>query len=175
MLNKKVEEAMNKQINAELWSAYLYLSMSAYFESQNSPGFANWMRVQYQEEVSHAMKFFDYINERGGKVKLMAIAEVQTDWKDAIDIFEETLAHEQKVTGMINNLVDLAITEKDHVSNNMLQWYVDEQVEEEANAENLLQQLKMIKDNQPALLILDRELKQRAFIGEIKKEKNNIK
>jgi ferritin len=172
MLNKKVEEAINKQINAELWSAYLYLSMSAYFESQNLPGFANWMKVQYQEEVSHAMKFFDYINERGGRVNLMPIAEVKTDWKDAIDIFKETLAHEQKVTGMINDLVDLAIVEKDHASNNMLQWYVDEQVEEEANADALLQQLKMLNNNQQGLLMLDKELQSRTFVDETKEVKN---
>lgn len=172
MLNKKVEQELNKQINAELWSAYLYLSMSAYFESQNLPGFANWMRVQYQEEVSHAMKFFDYINERGGRVNLMPIAEVKTDWKDAIDIFKETLAHEQKVTGMINDLVDLAIVEKDHASNNMLQWYVDEQVEEEANADALLQQLKMLNNNQQGLLMLDKELQSRAFVDETKEVNN---
>jgi ferritin len=172
MLNKKIEEAINKQINAELWSAYLYLSMSAYFESENLPGFANWMKVQYQEEVSHAMKFFDYINERGGRVNLMPIAEVKTDWKDAVSIFEETLAHEQKVTGMINSLVDLAILEKDHASNNMLQWYVDEQVEEEANADALLQQLKMLNNNQQGLLMLDRELQNRTFVDETKEINN---
>lgn len=168
MLNKKVEEAMNKQINAELWSAYLYLSMSAYFESQSLSGFANWMKVQWQEEISHAMKFFDYVNERGGRVNLMPIVEVKTEWKDAIEIFKETLAHEQKVTGMINALVDLAILEKDHVSNNMLQWYVDEQVEEEANADALLQQLKMLNNNQQGLLMLDKELQQRVFVDETK-------
>ena len=172
MLNKKIEEAINKQINAELWSAYLYLSMSAYFESENLPGFANWMKVQYQEEVSHAMKFFDYINERGGRVNLMPIAEVKTDWKDAVSIFEETLANEQKVTGMINSLVDLAILEKDHASNNMLQWYVDEQVEEEANADALLQQLKMLNNNQQGLLMLDRELQNRTFVDETKEINN---
>jgi ferritin len=168
MLNKKVEEAMNKQINAELWSAYLYLSMSAYFESQNLSGFANWMKVQWQEEISHAMKFFDYINERGGRVNLMPIAEVKTEWKDAVEIFEETLAHEQKVTSMINSLVDLVIIEKDHATNSMLQWYVKEQVEEEANADNILQQLKMVHDNQQGLLMLDRELQSRVFVDETK-------
>ncbi len=169
MLNKKVEEAMNKQINAELWSAYLYLSMSAYFEAQNLSGFANWMRVQYQEELSHAMKFFDYINERGGRVNLRPITEVKTEWKDAVEVFEETLAHEQKVTSMINALVDLSIAEKDHASNNILQWYVDEQVEEEANAGSLLQQLKILNNNQQGLLMLDRELQQRTFVDETKK------
>jgi len=172
MLNKKVEEAMNKQINAEIWSAYLYLSMSAYFESQSLPGFANWMKVQWQEEISHAMKFFDYINERGGRVDLMPIVEVKTNWKDAVEIFEETLAHEQKVTSMINALVDLATTEKDHASNSMLQWYVDEQVEEEANADALLKQLKMLNNNQQGLLMLDRELQSRAFVDETKDVKN---
>ena len=172
MLNKKVEEAMNKQINAEIWSAYLYLSMSAYFESQSLPGFANWMKVQWQEEISHAMKFFDYINERGGRVDLMPIVGVKTNWKDAVEIFEETLAHEQKVTSMINALVDLAIAEKDHASNSVLQWYVDEQVEEEANADALLKQLKMLNNNQQGLLMLDRELQSRAFVDETKDVKN---
>ena len=172
MLNKKVEEAMNKQINAEIWSAYLYLSMSAYFESQSLSGFANWMKVQWQEEISHAMKFFDYVNERGGRINLIPIDKVKTDWKDAREIFEETLAHEQKVTRMINALVDLAISEKDHASNSMLQWYVDEQVEEEANADALLQQLKMLNNNQQGLLMLDKELQSRTFVDETKEINN---
>jgi ferritin len=168
MLGEKMELELNKQVNAELWSAYLYLSMSAYFSSQNLSGFANWMRIQYQEEISHALKMFDYINDRGGIVKLDAIEKVKTEWENVVDVFEETLAHEQKVTTLINNLVDLAISEKDHASNNMLQWYVEEQVEEESNVDTILQQLKMLDDNQQSLLILDRELKQRAFIDETK-------
>ena len=114
MLNKKVQEALNNQINAEFWSAYFYLSMSAFFTKQNLPGFANWMRVQFQEETSHALKLFDYVGERGGEVILEPIAEVKMDWKGAIDIFEDTLKHEQKVTGLINNLMNIALEEKDN-------------------------------------------------------------
>ncbi|MCK4663810.1 MAG: ferritin [Bacteroidales bacterium] len=169
MLNKRVHEELNKQINAEYWSAYLYLSMSAYFENKNLSGFANWMRIQYQEEISHSLKLFDYVNERGGKVELRPIEAVETDWKDEIDVFEETLKHEQKVTGLINNLVDVAIEEKDHATNNMLQWFVSEQVEEEANVDEILQQLKMLDGNKHGLLMLDRELKQRTFIDETQK------
>ncbi len=164
MLNKKVEEAMNKQINAELWSAYLYLSMAAYFENKNLPGFANWMRVQAQEETTHAMKFFNYICGRGGRVKLMAVAEVPVEWKSVVDVFEETLSHEQKVTSMINNLVNVAMEEKDHASVNELQWFVAEQVEEEANATAILEQLKMFEGKGNSLFLLDRELKLRVFV-----------
>ena len=168
MLSKKLEKELNEQINAEFWSAYLYLSMAAYFEDKNLSGFANWMKVQYQEEISHVMKFFDYINERGGRVELKPIEAVKTEWKDEIEAFEETFAHEQKVSALINNLVNIAIEEKDHATNNMLQWYVSEQVEEEANANDLLQQLKMLDGNKHGLLMLDRELKQRTFIDETK-------
>ena len=166
MISKKLETEINNQINAETWSAYLYLSMAAWFEDKNLIGFANWMRVQYHEEISHALKLFDYINERGGRVILQPIKAVKTDWKDEIEIFKETYEHEKKVTSMINNLVNIAIEEKDHASNNMLQWFVAEQVEEESNADELLQQLKFLKGNPHGLLMLDRELKQRVFIDE---------
>ena len=166
MISKKLENEINNQINAETWSAYLYLSMAAWFEDKNLIGFANWMRVQYHEEISHALKFFDYINERGGRVILQPIKAVKTDWKDEIEIFKETYEHEKKVTSMINNLVNIAIEEKDHASNNMLQWFVAEQVEEESNADELFQQLKFLKGNPHGLLMLDRELKQRVFIDE---------
>ncbi len=164
MLNKKVEEAINKQINAELWSAYLYLSMSAYFESKNLKGFANWMRVQYQEEVTHAMKFFDYVNERGGRVKLLPIAEVKIEWSSAIDVYEETYKHECKVTELINNIANIALEEKDHATMAELQWFINEQVEEESNADNILQQLKLMEGNNYGLLMLDRELATRVFV-----------
>ena len=166
MLNKRIEEELNKQINAEIWSAYLYLSMSAYFEDKNLPGFANWMKVQYQEELTHALKIFDYVNERGGKVILQPIEEVKTEWRDTVEVFEETLKHEQHVTGLINNLVNVAIEEKDHATNNMLQWFVSEQVEEEAAADEILQQLKMLHGKKEGVFMLDRELKQRTFIDE---------
>ena len=166
MLNKRIEEELNKQINAEIWSAYLYLSMSAYFEDKNLPGFANWMRVQYQEELTHALKIFDYVNERGGRVILQPIEKVKTEWRDTVEVFEETLKHEQHVTGLINNLVNVAIEEKDHATNNTLQWFVSEQVEEEAAADEILQQLKMLQGKKEGVFMLDRELKQRTFIDE---------
>ena len=129
MLSKRMEDALNEQINAEIWSAYLYLSMSAYFEADNLPGFANWMKIQWQEELSHATKFFDYVTERGGRVILKPIAAVKTDWTDSTEVFAETLEHEKHVSALINNLVNIAVEEKDHATNNMLQWFVAEQVE----------------------------------------------
>jgi ferritin len=153
-----MQAAMNKQINAELHSAYIYLSMAAYFEDKNLPGFAHWMRVQAKEEVGHAMKFFDFIVERRGRVLLEPVAAVPTDWPSPLAVFENALAHEQKVTGLINDLVNLAIAEKDHASNSFLQWFVDEQVEEEASADAIVQKLKMAGDSSVALLILDQEL-----------------
>ncbi len=168
MLSKKMQDALNEQINAEIWSAYLYLSMSAYFEDQNLPGFANWMKTQWQEEISHSIKMFDYINERGGRVLLKPIAEVKTEWNNAIEVFTETLEHERLVSSLINKLVDIAISESDHATNNMLQWFVAEQVEEEATAESLLEQLKMIDGFGHGMLMLDRELAQRTFVDPTK-------
>lgn len=164
MLSKQIEKELNDQINAEYWSAYFYLSMAAYFENKNLPGFANWMKVQYQEEISHVLKFFDYVNERGGKVLLKPVDAVKTEWENEIEVFDDTLKHEQKVTGLINNLVNIALEEKDHATHNMLQWYVSEQVEEESSVDKILQQLKMLEGNKHGLLMLDRELKQRTFI-----------
>jgi len=166
MISTKIEKKLNDQINAEYWSAYFYLSMAAYFENKTLPGFANWMKVQYHEEISHVLKFFDYINERGGRVLLKPVDAVKTEWKDEIEVFEDTLKHEQKVTGLINNLVNIALEEKDHATHNMLQWYVSEQVEEESNVDEILQQLKMLEGNKHGLLMLDRELKQRMFVDE---------
>jgi len=163
MLSKKMEEALNKQCNAELYSAYLYLSMSAYFHSINLNGFAKWMRAQVQEELMHAMKFYDYVNERGGRVLLQAIEAPSTEWKSAEDAFETVNKHEQKVTSLINDLVDLAISECDHASNNFLQWFVKEQVEEEASANDVLQKLKLIGDQPHGLFMLDREMGTRVF------------
>ena len=168
MLSIRIGEELNEQINAEYWSAYFYLSMAAYFENKNLPGFANWMKVQYLEEISHVMKFFSYVNERGGRVLLKPIDAVKTEWKDEIEVFEDTLKHEQKVTGLINNLVNIALEEKDHATHNVLQWYVSEQVEEESSADEILQQLKMVEGNKHGLLMLDRELKQRIFVDTTK-------
>ncbi len=166
--NKKVEEILNKQVNAEFWSAYLYLSMAAYFEKEGLPGFANWMRIQFQEETSHALKIFDYIISRGGTVKLEPIAEVDTDWSGPMHVFEETYRHECIVTDMINNCYGVASQEKDHATTNMLQWFINEQVEEEESAMAIIDQLKYIGDHGPALLMLDKELASRTFVDETK-------
>lgn len=163
MIKEKIQDALNKQINAELYSSYLYLSMSAYFESINLKGFANWMRVQTQEELVHAMKFYDYLIERGGKVLLSSIESPPTEWPSPLAIFENAYQHEQKVTGLINKLVDLAIAEKDHATNNFLQWFVSEQVEEEASADEVVQKIKLMGDARGGIFMLDRELAQRVF------------
>jgi ferritin len=163
MISKKMQDALNKQVNAELYSAYLYLSMAAYFESSNLPGFANWMRIQTQEETAHAMKIYDYICERGGRVTLKAIEAPPADWKSPLAVFEAVLKHEQKVTGMINELVNLAIAGKDHAAQIFLQWFVSEQVEEEKSADEVLQKLKLTKSMPGALYMLDKELSQRIF------------
>lgn len=166
MIHKKMEEAMNAQINEELWSSYLYLSMSAWFETQNLPGFANWMKVQAEEEHAHAMRFFTYLNDRGGRVLLKPIAAVQIEWKSSVDAFEETLNHERHITSCINDLMDVAIELRDHASRSFLQWYVDEQVEEEATAEQTLHHLNMISNNPHAMFMLDKEFSGRTFVDE---------
>lgn len=163
MIGKKMEEALNGQVNAELYSAYLYLSMAAYFESVDLTGFANWMRVQTQEEQFHAMKLYDYIIERGGKVILRPIEAPPSDWNSPLAVFEATLEHEQKVTGLINDLVYLAREERDNASEIFLQWFVNEQVEEEDNVSTVLGQLKFIKDSPQALFMMDKEMAQRVF------------
>jgi ferritin len=163
MLSEKMQEALNKQLNAELYSAYLYLSMAAYFYSINLTGFANWMKVQNQEETVHAMKFYQFINERGGMIWLDAIAKPPTTWSTPLEVFEETLKHEEKVTSLINNLVDLAMAERDHATNAFLQWFITEQVEEEASANEVIQNLKLAGNDAHALFMLDRELGTRVF------------
>jgi ferritin len=161
MLNKKVEKALNAQLNAEMYSSYLYLSMAAYCEAKNLPGFGHWMNIQAQEELFHAMKFYDFINERGGRVTLTKIDGPMTTWPSPVKMFDHVYKHEVKVTGLINKLVDLAIKEKDHATNNFLQWFVKEQVEEEATASDVLGRLKLIGKNSNGLLMYDRELAQR--------------
>lgn len=163
MIGKEMEEALNDQINAELYSAYLYLSMAAYFESQNLSGLASWMRVQTQEETAHAMKIYDFINERGGRVVLKAIDQPPREWKSPLAAFKAAYEHEQLVTGRINDLVDLAIKEKDHATNAFLQWFVNEQVEEETSVDSVVQNLKMAENAPGALFMVDRELGQRTF------------
>ncbi|MFO7902665.1 MAG: ferritin [Planctomycetota bacterium] len=161
MFNARIQEAFNDQLNAELYSAYLYLSMSAYFDSQNLAGMASWMRIQAREELSHAMKFFDFINERDGRVVLRQLDVPKSKWDSALNVFEEALGHEEKVTASINHLVDLALTEKDHASNTFLQWFVTEQIEEESNAKSIVDKLKMVGDNPVALYMVDGQLGQR--------------
>jgi len=163
MLSETMLDAMNRQINAELYSAYLYQSMSANFEALGLKGFASWMTVQAQEELTHAMRFYNYVVERGGRVVLDAIEKPQAEWASALDAFKATYEHEQKVTSLINNLVELAAREKDYASNSMLQWFVDEQVEEEASADEILQKLKLIGEDKSALFMLDKELGARVF------------
>lgn len=163
MISKKMQDAINDQINYEIYSAYIYLSMSAYYQSLNLPGFANWMNVQYQEEIMHAMKFFAYVNSRGGRVLLKTIEGPETDWASPSDPFNVALAHEQKVTARINNLVNLAMDERDHASVAFLQWFVTEQVEEESNAEAIIRHLELIGDDRSGLFMLDRELATRVY------------
>ncbi len=163
MISQKMQDALNEQVNAELYSAYMYLSMATYFESANLSGFANWMNIQTQEEVSHTMKIYKYVEERMGRVILKAIDGPPTEWDSPLAAFEAVFAHEQKVTGLINGLVDLAIKENDHATRGFLQWFVDEQVEEEASADAIVQQLKLMKDAPGALYMLDKETAQRVF------------
>ena len=145
MLNEKVEKALNAQINAEMWSAYLYLSMAAHCHAQGQNGMGKWFEVQFKEEQDHAQILFNYIVQRGGKVTLQAIEPVPTTWNSILEVFESTLAHEQKVTELINNL------------------FIDEQVEEEDNAQTIIDNIRMIKDNGYGLYMLDKELGSRAY------------
>jgi ferritin len=163
MVGDKMHDALNKQVNAELYSAYLYLAMSAYFESISLHGFANWMRVQAQEEQTHAMKLYDYIHETNGRATLTAIDAPPNQWSSPLDAFENVLKHEQKVTGLINGLVDLAVAGKDHATNNFLQWFVAEQVEEESSADAIVQKLKLVGDARGAIFMFDQELGTRTF------------
>ena len=158
MISKTLQDAINEQINFELFSAYLYLSMSAHFETQNLSGFANWTRVQYQEETGHAMKLYKYVFDRSGAVTLKAIAQPATKFKTPLDIFKEILRHEQKVTSLINKLYELAVKEKDYAAQIFLQWFISEQVEEEKNATDIINMLEMIGDSPVSLIMADRQL-----------------
>ena len=163
MSNKVLEKALNEQLNAEMYSAYLYLSMSAYFSDIGLDGFANWMRVQAKEEQFHAMKFYDYINERGGRVLLTAIEAPKTEWDSPLACIEAVLEHEKHVTSLVNNLVNLAIDERDHATNIFLQWFVTEQVEEEDNVNAVLNKLRLLNGEGNGMFILDKELSNRVF------------
>ena len=163
MINQKIEQAFNKQINAETYSAYMYWSMSAALEEMNLPGCARWMRMQAREEMTHAQKFYDHIVERGGRVILTAIEAPPTEWDSLKAVFEATLQHEQKVTGLINDLVDLAAAEKDHAAAMCLQWFVTEQVEEEATVMDILGKLEIVGQTPGGLYMLDKEMGQRTL------------
>jgi ferritin len=163
MLDKQMEKALNEQINAEFYSAFLYLSMAAQFDDMGLAGGGSWMRVQYQEEVAHAMKMFDYVVERGGRVKLTTIEAPKVKWASALTMFKDALAHEEKVTGLINGLVDLAIELRDHATNQFLQWFIAEQVEEEATAGEQVHKVKLAGESPAGLYVLDKEWGTRIF------------
>lgn len=158
MLNKKMQDAINDQIAYEFYSAYLYLAMSAHFDSLNLRGFANWMRTKFSEEQMHALKFFDYVNDRGGKVVLTAIAQPKASWENNLDVFTESLHHEQSVTSRINKLYELALAQKDYATQALLQWFITEQVEEEKTVSDVIEQLKLIDARGTAVLMLDHRL-----------------
>ncbi len=163
MISKRLEEAINAQINAELWSAYLYLSMSAYCQDKGYTGIANWFAIQFKEEQDHAQIFYNYLVSRGGRVLLQPIAAVETEWASPLAAFEATYEHEQKVTSLINNLMQIAVDEKDFASQSRLQWFVDEQVEEEENALDIINKLRMLDGNSYGMYMLDQELGTRVY------------
>jgi ferritin len=161
MFGAAIQDAMNEQMKNEFYAAYQYLSMAAYCESENLPGFAHWMRTQAREETEHAMKFYDFILDRNGRVVLQAIEGPVVEFGSPLEVFERALEHEQKVTAMINDLYGLAVKENDYASQTFLQWFVTEQVEEEKNTGDVVETLKMIGDKSEALFLLDRELARR--------------
>ena len=161
MISVKMQEAINKQIQEELYSSYLYLAMAADSEEKNLKGFANWLQVQYQEENAHAMKLYHYLLERGGKVKLAPIQAPPSEFGTPLQVFETVLAHERHITSSINALYETAVSEKDYAAQIFLQWFIEEQVEEEGNASEILEKLKMVGERSGAILYLDKELKKR--------------
>ena len=163
MLSKKIEDAFNDQMMFEMFSADIYLSMATWFDAKDLKGFATWMKVQYDEEMFHARKFYDYIDERSGRVIIGSIGAPDTEWDSPLAAFETALGHEQIVTARIGDLVELASEEKDHASYNFLQWYVAEQVEEESSVDGVIQQLKLVEGAPGGIFMLDRELGQRTF------------
>ena len=166
MLTERMRQALNDQIQAEFFSAYLYLSMAAYFDSLGLAGMANWMMVQFHEEQAHALKIFRYVAERGGRVELRALAEPDRVWESPLAVFEAALAHERMISGRIADLAELAVSEKDHATHNMLQWFISEQVEEEAAADGIVSQLRLVGAQGPGLFMIDREMKARVFVDE---------
>jgi ferritin len=164
MLGKKMQEALNAQINAEQYSSYLYLSMAAWADKMNLKGFGQWFRVQATEELIHVTKFFNYVLDRRGEVVLQAVAAPPIEWKSPEDVFEATLTHEQHVTSLIHKLSELAVAEKDHATRNVIEWFIAEQVEEEAAADDILNQIKLTGTAPAGLFMIDRELGTRSFM-----------
>ena len=163
MLNKKIQDALNAQINAEFWSAYLYLAMALHFKAEGRSGVANWFEIQFKEEQAHAQIFMNYVNQRGGKVTLAPIEAVPSIWPSILDAFKATLEHEQKVTALINNLFSLAEQEKDYATRDRLMWFVSEQVEEEDNCRTLIDKFTLVGDNGMGIYMLDNELAARTY------------
>jgi len=163
-----MEKELNKHINAEFYSAHLYLSMSAYFKSIDLLGFANWMQIQFEEEMSHAMRFFEFLDQMDGRVKLTKIEAPPVEWDSTVAVFEQTYGHEQTVSKQIHKLVTLALKEKDHATNNFLQWFVAEQVEEESSVKAILKKLQFVGDSPASILMIDQEMSQRTFIPPVK-------
>ena len=163
MISKRLEDAINAQINAEMWSAYLYLSMSAYCHDKGYSGKANWFAIQFKEEQDNAQIFYNYLISRGGRVILKAIDAVDTEWASPLAAFEATYAHEQHVTSLINNLMHIAVEEKDFAAQSRLQWFIDEQVEEEENAVEIINKLRMLDGNGYGMYMLDQELAARVY------------
>ncbi len=163
-INANVEAVLNQQINAELWSAYLYLQMSAWAQEQGLKGCGNWMRIQFQEETAHALKLYDYILSRSGTVTLEPIAKVDQSWKSILHMFDETYKHECVVTDKIHNCYEVALAERDHATVNVLQWFIDEQAEEEASVLDIIDQIKLLGETGPGIYHLDKELGTRVFV-----------
>lgn len=170
MLSDKMVDALNGQINKEMYSAYLYMAMSAFTDFKGLKGFSNWFFVQYQEEMEHAMRIYNYIQEQGGQVKLQAVEQPPTDFGTPMEMFEQTLAHEQFITKSINELVDLAIQEKDHATQIFLQWFVSEQIEEESNDNEIIDKLKLAGETGNGLFLVDKDLGARVFTSELPAE-----
>jgi len=166
MVSTKMEEGLNKQLNAEMYSGYLYLSMAAYFEKIKLGGFANWMKVQVQEELSHGMKFYDYLVQRGARVSLFEIKKPQKEWNSPVGVFKDVLSHEKIVSGSIHDLVDLTIEESDHPTNNFLQWFVSEQVEEERTANAALKKVKLANERSNGLFLADADFGKRVYTSQ---------
>ena len=164
MLDKKIEEAINKQINVEIYSSYLYYSMAAYFESLSLKGCSHWMNVQALEELTHTHKFVTFVGDRGGRVLMQPVDGPNTDWESPLAVFEDAYNHEVEVTGHINNLMDLALEERDHATVIFLQWFVTEQVEEEASTDEVVQKFKLMDKTEGGLFLLDQELAKRSFV-----------